>query len=161
MSKDERRINETLAQVFHKKGFQQEAITTRTPLADLLAKEAGEDEQDERRETLGVLLRYFFADGPHPGAVVRRVFAVGKAVAPELIVDMTVEELGLMFGETKAAQSWRIEKIFSNYQRERGVKGFKAGFQKSEHTSAAFSRAQRGNHNRRKKLVRKPIAAAA
>lgn len=161
MSRDEKRIGETLAQVYWKKGFRQEAVTTRTPLADLLAKEEAADVQEERRETLGVLLRYFFADGPHPGAVVRRLFAVAKAVAPELIVDMTVEELGLMFGETKAAQSWRIKKIFSNYQRDRGVKGFKAAFQKSEHSTAAFSRAQRGNHNRRKKSAHKLNVIAA
>ncbi len=151
MSAHEKRIQETLAQAFAKRGFRHEAITTRTPLDDLLAKEEPADVQEERREALGAMMRFFFADGPHLGCVVRRVFAIGKAITPELIAHMTVEELAQMFDETKAAQSWRIKKIFSDYQRDRGVKGFKAPFQKSEESRAAFSRAQRGNTNRRAK----------
>lgn len=145
---DAQRIEQTLAQVFQKKGYQQEAVTTRTPLSDLLAQEDTADVQSERLETLRALNRFYVADGPHPGSVLRRVFAVLKAVSPELIVNMTLAEMGQMFGETKAAQSWRVKKIFTNYQRERGIKGFKAAFQKSEKARSAYSRAQQGNTNR-------------
>jgi hypothetical protein len=145
----DQRINSAIARAAARRGYQQEAITTRTPLDDLLAKEEGEDAQAQRREALSLVLLYFFADGPHPGCVLRRVYAVTKAVKPKLCLDMTLEELALMFGETKAAQQWRIDKIFNDYQRLRGVKGFKAAFQKSDEARAAYSRAQRGNHNRR------------
>lgn len=145
------RINSALARAAAKRGYTQEAITNHTPLDDLLAKEEALDVQAERREALSGLMRFFYADGPHLGAVVRRVVAIAKAVAPELISHMTVDDLALMLGETKAATSWRIKKIFSDYQRERGVKGFKAAFQKSEKAVAAYSRAQQGNHNRRAK----------
>lgn len=143
-----RRINSVLARKALQHGYAFEGATVRTPLDELLAKDEPEDAQCERRETLQALNRFFVADGPSPGAVVRRVFAVLRAVNPELIAHMTVRELALMFDETPAAQSWRIKKIFSDYLRERGVKGFKAPFQKSEAARAAYSRAQQGNRNR-------------
>lgn len=142
------RIASLLARVAQRKGYTQESITTHTPLDDLIAAEERAEMEGGRGDTLAQMLRFFYADGMHPGCVLRRVFAVAKAIKPELVGDMSLEELALMFGETKAAQSWRIKKIFSDYQRQAGVKGFKASFQKSEAAVAAYSRAQRGNKNR-------------
>jgi hypothetical protein len=147
-----RRIRASLAQVAAKHGYAAEGVTTRTPLDALLeAEEAAAGPEGERADVLKKMMHYFYADGKHPGAVLRRVFGLAKAIAPELLGDMTLAELGLMFGETRAAQQWRIKKIFSDYQKGAGAKGFKARFQKSEAASAAAARAQRGNQNRRKK----------
>lgn len=152
----DREINSVLARAALKQGYSAEAVTVRTPLDDLIRGEEVDGESDDevaelRRKILRHLLRFFFADGPHPGAVVRRVYAVAKPLTPELIMHMTCEDLANMLGETKAAHSWRILKIFSDYQRARGVKGFKAAFQKSESARAKYSRAQQGNSNRRGK----------
>lgn len=144
----ERRIQETLAMRAARNGYSQEGVTWQTPLSDLIAAEERAEMEGGRGDVLRQMLLFFYADGLHPGAVLRRVFAVAKAIKPELIGDMSLEELALMFGETKAAQSWRIKRIFSDYQRQAGVKGFKASFQKSEAAVAAMSRAQRGNKNR-------------
>ena len=146
-SRDERRINDTLARAAQRQGYTAEAVTTHTPLDDLLQAEDGDE--DQHREALGKVLLYFFADGPHPGAVLRRVFGVTLAIRPELILNMNRADLAMMFGETRAAQSWRIKKIFSGYQRERGVKGFKARSEKSETAVAKYTRLRRGVSNRR------------
>jgi len=148
---DEGRIAETLAQRFAKQGFCHEAVDTATPLTALLGKEEGENVEDDRHEVIGAMLDFFCADGVHPGWVLRRVFAVLKAVRPQLLGDMSLEEMGNLFGETRAAQSWRIKKMFTDYQRGKGAKSFKAAFQKSEAAVGSYSRAQKGNTNRRAK----------
>ena len=150
-AKHDRRINETLAQRFSKAGYRSEAVDSATPLSALLAKEECEEVQTERSEVIAEMLAFFCADGVHPGWVMRRVFAVLKAIKPQLLGDMSLEEMGNLFGETKAAQSWRIKKMFSDYQRGKGAKSFKAAFQKSEAARSAYSVAQQGNTNRRTK----------
>lgn len=144
----DQRINSALARVASKRGYTQESVTTRTPLDELIEAEEQSELAGDRGNVLRRVLLFFYADGMHPGAVLRRVYALAKAIDPELIGDMTCDDLALMFGETKAAQSWRIQRIFSGYQRAAGVNGFKASFQKSESARAAYSRAQRGNNNR-------------
>lgn len=152
----DKRIQETLAQAAQKRGYQLESFTSDTPLDDLIRAEEGE--QEEHDEKLAKVLLYFYADGPHPGAVLRRVFAVTKAIRPDLLLNMSDAEIGMMFGETRAAQSWRRKKIFSNYQRDRGVKGYLSPSQKSESSRGVFSAAQRGNTNRRGKSGKKKAA---
>ncbi len=154
--KHDLRINSVLARRALRRGYSQESITTETPLTELIQAEERTAVAGEKGDVLKRMMQFFYADGQHPGAVLRRVFAVAKAIDPELLGHMNLEELGLMFGETKAAQSWRVKKIFSDYQKERGVKGFKANFQKSETACGAMSRAQRGNKNRSGKKRKKP-----
>jgi hypothetical protein len=153
MSEHDHRITSALARAAARHGYQQESVTSHTPLDDLLdAEDAAQVGELERSAVLNRLLDYLAADGPHPGCVLRRYFAVVKALQREdLLCGMTLQELGLMFGETKAAQSWRVKKIFSGYLRGAGAKGFKARFQKSETARAAYARAQLGNTNRRGK----------
>ena len=151
MSKDhEERINSVLARKALKHGYRQEAVTHEAPLTELIAAEeqAAAAAGLGRGDVLKRMLQFFYADGQHPGAVVRRVFAVAKAIDPDLLGHMTLEDVGEMLGETKAAQSWRVKKIFSGYQKQAGARGFKASFQKSEDACVAMSRAQRGNKNR-------------
>lgn len=147
----DQRITSALARAAARKGFSQASVTTHTPLDDLLeAEEAAACGELERSAVLNRLLDYLAADGPHPGCVLRRYYAVVKALQREdLLCGMTLKELGMMFGETKAAQSWRIKKIFSGYLKGAGAKGFKARFQKSEAAVAAYARTQLGNTNRR------------
>lgn len=149
----DQRITSALARAAARHGFAQESVTTHTPLDDLLdAEDAAQDGNAPRETVLNRLLDYLASDGPHPGCVLRRYFAVAKALQREdLLCGMTLHELGLMFGETRAAQSWRVKKIFSGYLKGRGAKGFKARFQKSEAAREAYSRAQLGNTNRRGK----------
>lgn len=148
------RINSALAIAAARRGFSQEAVTNHTPLDALIEADERCQEQEGLGSVLQRMMLFFFADGAHPGVVLRRVYAVAKAIEPAMINHMSLEELALMFGETKAAQSWRLKRIFSDYQRHSGLKGFKARFQKSESARAAYSRAQRGNKNRKKHHAR-------
>ena len=130
-----------------------EPVYFRTPLDEILQQEGrfGADEDDEaiiRQEARSQMLEYFFGDGPHPGQVVRRVFAMAKAIRPHLVLNMSLEELGLMLGETRAAGSWRIKQLINRPLAGTRCAGVVLPWQKSQSAVASYARAARGNHNR-------------
>lgn len=164
MSEDEQRINSVLARAAARRGYTMEAATTRTPLSELIDREAldaGEDAEGVMRarlETFHRFIDFAFADGPHPGDVMRNFYAVVHVLRPDVLLNMTCDDIGALLGRTGAAHSWRVKKVCERLK-AKGVKGFKARFQKSEAASAAYSAAQRGNQNRRG-LSKRPKKAA-
>jgi len=136
-----------------------EAVDRRTPLDELmLAEEAEEFERRaEESETAAELLQEFFQrfldfvfeEGPHPGWVMRRVYALARRYRPELILHMNGTDLGLLFGETRAAQSHRMQLLFDRL-RQAGVRGGRGGGCKSQGSREVYASAARGNHNRAK-----------
>lgn len=152
----EERIEHVLGVVYRREGMV-EFPDNRTPLSDLLQREDGELSKDVftqdpavMQEAFSRLLNYFFADGPHPGCVLRRVFAVAWALRPSLITHMRQTDIALMFGETKAAMSWRINQIFTGYLKAAGMRGTRVPGQKSQASISNYSAAQMGNQNRAK-----------
>lgn len=126
-------------------------VEHRNPLSELLAKEDGPvmEEAEIRTEAFRALMDFLFADGPHPGVVVRRVYALAKAICPARLAYMSLADLGLMLGETRAAQSWRVKKIFSYKLQAAGAKATHAAFQKRAGAVAKYAAAQKGNTNRK------------
>ncbi len=124
----------------------------RTPLEDLFRLEDGDEEIEVRREerllTFRLVMGYIFEAGPEPLSVLRRIFAITKAVRPELIGDMSLEDISVICADgSKATVSARIERIYNKPVAETGAKGVTAAFQKR---SGAYAEAQLGNKNRRK-----------
>ena len=138
-----------------------EPIYFRTSLEEMIAREEGEpaDEYLIRREAFERTMEYFFADGPHPGHVIRRVFALAKASKPQLLLNMSLAEIGLMLGETKAAGSWRIKKLVNGAFEAAGHKGVVLPWQKSATAIENYAEAAKGNTNRRlgKRRKKRPI----
>lgn len=135
-----------------------EPVELSTPLDELMLKEEAESfermtgDEGEMRLLLAFFDRFFdflYEDGPHPGWVLRRVYALARRYKPDLILGMNGTDLGLMFGESRAAQSWRMQAIFDRL-RGAGVRGSRGGGFKTEDAREAYSAAQRGNNNRRK-----------
>ncbi|MDF3058529.1 MAG: hypothetical protein K0R17_2744 [Rariglobus sp.] len=122
-------------------------VTNYTPLSALLAAEDGEDDEELMRARMEVFNRFIdfcVQDGAHPGAVMRNFYAIVHALRPEALRDLTCEEYGKLFGETKQAHSWRVKQIFSGYMRKQGAGGFKARFQKSETAVESYRRVRLG-----------------
>ena len=128
-----------------------EPVYQRTPLDEILQKENGSGELSVQEYTPAFLMMmgYFFSEGPHPGTVMRRVFAFAKALCPDLMLNMSLHEVGLMFGETKAAAGWRIKQLINRPAQASGVHGHTLPWQKSASTVAKYASAARGNTNRR------------
>lgn len=126
------------------------ATSPRTPLEDLLAGEALDDVDEETRmalrlETFRAMMGFFFQSGPDPLAVLRNVFAVGKAVSPHLMGDMSMDDIAIICADGgKATVSARIQRIYSKTLEDAGMSG-KASCQK---TSEKYRTSQLGNNNR-------------
>lgn len=94
-------------------------------------------------------LDILFEQGPHPERVMRRLYALVWAVAPERIATMKQTELALLFKETRAAVSQRVRLIFSSYLAANGFKATRVPGQKRASAVEKYRTAQKGNSNRR------------
>lgn len=148
------RINSVLAAVWRKKGFkgfgEYEVFDSKNPFTELMAKEELSDDDEEaiREESWNKFLNFIFADGPHPGVVMRRVYAAAWAFRKDLVGDMSQRDLAKMFAETPAAMNWRINRMFTDYLKSAGVRGRIAG-QKTLGAVESYRTAQQGNQNRK------------
>jgi hypothetical protein len=146
------RIEGTLARVYRRNGY--EGVSMRTPLGEVIAREEGRAPEDDpdadpiydaRSEGFRAAMRYVFADGPHPGLSMRRLYALARAIDPGLIAQMNGTDLAEMFGETRAAQSARVKMMFTGYSGKKP----KLPFQKTASARERMAAAQMGNQNRR------------
>lgn len=119
-------------------------------LRALLRPRPGEALADHEARLVAMegVLRFFFFDGPAPEDTIVRVYAIAKAQYPQHILNMTVRQLGALFGVTGAAWSWRIKQKYNRFLASRGAAGVKARFQKSDAACAKYAAAQQGNRNR-------------
>lgn len=191
------RVDATIRHAYARNGHEHEAITQRTPLGDLMAKDPTPDldgmselqlcdyaavhnialgeglarlelieaiklaleiNWEERVRGMIGMLDYFYADGPHPLAVYRRATAIVKAIRPKLVLNMSCEELAILCddgkgrtGKGRATVSARIERIYNAPIRKKGMRGYKASFQKSDSAVHKYAAAQKGNQSRRGK----------
>lgn len=153
----ERRVESALARAaarLHEVG------ETRTPLDEVMLSEEAESfermtdfSEEAQRLRVEFFARFFdflFEDGPHPGWVLRRIYALARRYRPDLILGMNGTDLGLLFGETRAAQSYRMQLIFDRL-RMSGTRGFRGGGCKREESRSAYAASATGNRNRAKK----------
>lgn len=148
--------NGALTRFYSRTGW--EPVETRMPFDDLLAAESdGEDgevgEYEMRQRMAGVraFFKFLQSRGPHPASMLKMMAAAGRACQVAPFAAMTMEELGEMFGETKAAHSWRC-KLLSREIKLAGMHGAKLPGQKSEEASESYRRVRQRNRNRAGKI---------
>lgn len=154
----EDRIASVLARRARESGYDSgPSVTQHTPLAALLQGEAGDDGEDEQRlrsEVIGAFVDFVLQDGAHPAHAMKNFFAVVHALRPQALPHWTCEDFAQLFGQTKAAHSWRVKKLFGPWIEARGGRAIRARFQKSASATPNYSKAQKGNRNRRHGLPR-------
>jgi hypothetical protein len=130
----------------------------RTPLEALLEAEGGGDQEEhyrlqaERLDIFRALLEFIFQAGPEPLQVLRSIFALAKAVRPELLGDMSLEDISIICADGgRATVSARIQRIYNAPLARAGMPEARASFQKS----GTYAAAQRGNSNRAMKKTKK------
>lgn len=130
------------------------------PVADMIAIlreiDCAEQEakREERRNSIALIFNYFVADGVHPAAVLRRLYAVGNYWRIPPFCLLTVRERGFMLGDSHGAQHWRMQRICVDPDRRQTGRVLRAPGQKSLQSRARFAEAQRGNSNRKRKRRR-------
>jgi len=132
---------------------------THETAADLLCgtevEELGEDEHERLLVLAGRLqgwrafIHLLTVDGIHPLLVLRNFYAAVKATRPEILHDMSMEDIAILCGDGgRATVSARIKRIYNRRLEKVGDMG-RAPCQKSGEASIVFSQAQKGNKNRR------------
>ncbi len=94
-------------------------------------------------------LTILFHEGPHPERVMRRLYAFVWAVDREKLANMSQTDLALLFKETRAAVSLRVNLLFSGYLKAQGFRATRVPGQKTEGACKTFARKAAGNHNRK------------
>jgi hypothetical protein len=155
MSHDTDEMERRIDEVLHKNRENLHLVKIpRTPLEELIAWEEGENDGGEfaqRVEIFHKLLDFFFQDGPEPLQLLRHVFAVTKALRPDLLGDMSLEDISIICADGgRATVSARIQRIYNGTLKKAGMADVRAPFQKVGN----FSAPQKGNTNR-KRSVRK------
>jgi hypothetical protein len=122
-----------------------------TPLHELISREqpdnGSDDEMKMRQESLIRLLDFLFALGGHPAVVMKRLYTTVHVARPHLLDFMTLADMGLILGDSKQCQSYRLKVLFKGKIRARSQK--RAG------ASEKFSKGQMGNKSRLKGERRK------
>lgn len=114
------------------------------------------DAEDANWEAQGLGMRraltYIFAGGPKPLDVLQRCYGLAKALNPELVYNMSCEDIAILSGdEGRATVSARIKRLYNEPVSKAGMKGSFLHFQKDSSAVAAYQKAQSGNQNRRGK----------
>lgn len=137
------RIHQALKAVSDRNGL--DCVDHTTPLDSLIDKEEEETPKEYaiRQEAMQRLLMYIFKDGFHPSNVMRRVYALAWQFNRDLIGNMNLTDMAQMFGETRAAASWRIETLFGGFDSRA------PGTKTNTHRRRA-ARSAEGNENRKK-----------
>jgi hypothetical protein len=133
-----------------------------TPLEALMAAEEGDEAEEaeaDRRMALRVqtfrrLLDFFFECGPDPLQVLRRIYAVAKALRPELIGDMAMEDIAIICGDGggRSTVSARIKRVYGGTITKAGGRPVAAPCEKRGN----FSTPQLANQNSKKTKQRHP-----
>lgn len=145
------RINEALRVAYQREGRQ---VIVPMTIPEIFEQAPGDGEEELRIKTEAAvrMLLFVFQDGPHPGCTMRLLYLLAQRLKPELVLNMSGAELADMFGETRAAWSARMIRLFNGYLKARGARAVKGRTQKSDSAVALYSSAARGNTNRRGKL---------
>jgi len=121
----------------------------------------GGDELQSATETLSRTLEFIFESGSHPRTVAQRTFALTGWLFRDTQLNMSFEQIGALFDETRAAQSWRSKQAVQARLQRAGFRGFKAPWQKPEEAVRKFAAAQLGNTNRADSVAGRRLKPAA
>jgi hypothetical protein len=116
-------------------------------VGDNLDGEAGDYEWRQRILGAKLVFRWILAEGFHPLKIMKRLFAVGRAMNIAPFSELTMTEQGKMFSEERATVSWRM-KVLSGLIKLQGMRGHRLAGQKTERASQAAREVALGNHHR-------------
>lgn len=154
----DQQIDATLAALARKHGAA--FSETANPLAVLVAKDEesdllcrGESEVtvwEAKAEAMRSLLDWVFEKGADPRIALRRLYALAHEVGPQLLRDLTHEEIALLLGDGagRATSSARTQAIFGGLKSALGMTTDFGGMHKTVGARERMSQAQRGNRNR-------------
>lgn len=120
----------------------------RTPFDELAESEELQDLRESACDgavyAVSALLDWLFWEGPAPDKVAKRAYVLAQALRPEVLPKATCDGVAKVFGETRAATSARVKRVYQEFISSYGFR-VKAPFQRSRAARENLSRALRGN----------------
>jgi hypothetical protein len=143
------RINVALAKAYRREGHTWSGDRSGSRLEALIAEDmlAGPEEEIVRREMLRRWLRQMWAGGSLADAL-KAYYALTRAYWPELLLNMSGEEISTLFAQTRAAESERVHRLVTRPVERHTQRRGTLRWQKSTSACGKYAEAQRGNHHR-------------
>lgn len=94
------------------------------------------------------LLDFFWACGPDPIQVLKRIFAITRRMSPTHVAFMTMEQVATLLNETKQATQTREEKVWEKWLESMGFLGTRAYRGKSNRARQRYSAERKGSQSR-------------
>lgn len=117
-----------------------------------LEAQAGQSVSDydirQRMDGVRIFYHYLTAKGWHPAQMLRQIIAVGRALHVSPWSEMSMDEIGVLMSETKAAHSHRC-KLLSGEIKRSGQAGIRMPGQKTEAAAKTYKKIRRGNTSRK------------
>lgn len=156
----DRQIDNTLAALARKHGYEAGGVEHSTPLSALLAAEDGDELLCADSSDLTVMevkvaawraqLAWVFEKGADPRIAMRRLFAMAHEIGPQHLRDLTHEEIALLLGDGagRATSSARSQAIFGGLKSALGIVTEFGTGHKSRGSRDRMSASGMGNKNR-------------
>lgn len=147
----EKQVAAALAQVWRRERAVVRVGMGARSLGEMLAAErATGADRGRREEVLVAWLQRVWRSGPVVREALKVLFVHVRAVAADVAWNMSGEEVAVLFGQGRAAESARVRREYCRELERAGFRSVQARFQKSATACARFAEAQRGNRNRAK-----------
>lgn len=164
----DRQITNTLAALARKRGYEPTGIEANTPLSALLAAEEEDDllcadhseltVMEVKREAWRALLAWVYEKGADPRVAMRRLYALAHEVGPQLLRELTHEEIALLLGDGagRATSSARSQAIFGGLKSALGIVTEFGTGHKSAGAREKMRASAMGNTNRKGRIIALP-----
>lgn len=155
-----REVKDALAKAYRREGRTWSPPPHITTIEmQLLVEDAMEpDDALIRAKAMEAWLARVWDAGPRLPEALKAIFVEARAIAPELILNMTGDEISRLFGQGRAAESARVKQRVNVFLARAGFRRTTLRFQKSETACRRYAERARGNHHRAKASAVPPAA---
>jgi hypothetical protein len=125
--------------------------TALTPFDVMAARESGahtEEEQRIREEAISAWIGWLFEGGPDIRRVSQRLFTYARTYRPDLVFNMSMEQIAALFGQGRAAEQARTKRDLEGTLKKAGYRTTSLPTGKSPRARQKMAKAQTGNRHR-------------
>jgi hypothetical protein len=144
------RINGVMGRAHRREGHTWAAGEAGQRLEVLIIEDelAGPDEQAVREEAVRRWLRQIWSEGGGLADALKAFYALTRSCWPELILNMSGEEVATFFAQTRAAESERVHRLVNRPIERHTGRHTTLRFQKSTTACGKYSAGAKGNTHR-------------
>lgn len=150
---------QAIASAVHRNGHLIPGSVALTPFDEMARREQEQHDDEERRireEAHSEWLSWLFEGGPDPERVCKRLFSYARTYRPDLVLNMSMEQIAALFGQGRAAEHARAKKDLEGTLKKAGYRNTRLPTGKSQSAREKCAIAQKGNRHRARS-VKRPI----